>query len=95
MATDGLIEMNSSKFGISLAVPSFRKNRKWGDRIRETFRSQGKQWNDRIAGEVKSLIASNVASSPGNSLGPQGTSAFGALVASLESKLGEIEKSQQ
>lgn len=74
-------------FGVDLTKRTFRNNNKWSDRMRETFLSQGKPWNDQIEKQVKYLVASCVKSSPENALNEHKRSSIDALVASIEEKI--------
>lgn len=80
-----------NKYGVSIQSPKFKGNAKWSDRLRDTFRHQGKPWSDKIEAAVKSDVASLVESSPDRVLSAHKRSCFDALVLELESKLGKIE----
>lgn len=45
------------EFGVSLKDPNFKGNKKWSDRIRDVFLSQGSEWSDRIEKRVKDCVA--------------------------------------
>lgn len=75
------------EFGINLTKKIFRNNKKWSDRMRDTFFSQGKPWNDQIEQQVKYIVASSVKSNPGKSLNAHKRSSIDALILSIEEKL--------
>jgi hypothetical protein len=80
-----------NKFGVNLATtPKFHSSKKWSDRLREAFAQQGKVWDDRIEKEAKRAVAEAVASRPNDALNSHKRSAFDALVASLEARLGRL-----
>lgn len=74
-------------FGMSLDVSQFRSNKKWSERMKDCFLSQGKQWNDRIKIAVKLTVAEAVASSPENALNLHKKSSFDGLVKALVNRL--------
>jgi hypothetical protein len=78
----------SKEYGISLQNPRFRTSGKWSDRMRETFRNQGKTWNDSLEADVKLRVADLIAKQPGSALKAHKRSSFDALVKTLEGKLG-------
>lgn len=58
------IEEVLSEFGVDLNVVEFRGNKKWSDRVSDCFRSQGKQWNDKMEKRVKLCVATAIPSDP-------------------------------
>ena len=40
----------------------FRGNKKWSERMKNTFLSQGSQWNDEVEEKVKYIIAQTIPS---------------------------------
>lgn len=75
-------------YGIHLNVPQFRHNRrKWSDRMKDTFLSQGKRWNDRIKREVKTLVADTISTQGISCLHTDRRGSIDALVRGLESRL--------
>jgi hypothetical protein len=76
------------EYGVNLDCPDFRSNRKWSDRVRQAFLSQGKQWNNGIEARVKYSVANCVKRNPGNALNPHKRGAIDALITSLEAMIG-------
>jgi putative ATP-dependent endonuclease of the OLD family len=79
-----------AKYGVSLASPKFKGNKKWSQRMRETFGHQGKLWTTSEA-EVKRDIAELVAKSPEIALNAHKKSSVEALVGTLEKLLTSIK----
>ncbi len=48
------------EFGISLEAPNFKGNKKWSDRVRDVFLSQGSEWSDKIEKRVKVCVATAI-----------------------------------
>jgi len=78
------------EYGVNLNVSSFKKNKKWSDRIKELFRNQGKPFNDDIKSKLKAEIAGIVLRNPAAALNPHKRSSFDALVKGLEVKLAKL-----
>src|ERR1700730_16668646 len=57
-----------NKYHVSLQSPKFKGKGKWSDRMRETFQTQGKHWDDRLESEVKHAVAEAIAAEPGKAL---------------------------
>jgi len=72
------------EFGVTLDVSEFRSNGKWSDRIASCFRSQGKQWGDRIEKKVKFIVANIVPADASVTLNPYKRTSIDALVAAVE-----------
>jgi putative ATP-dependent endonuclease of the OLD family len=83
------------KHGASTASPKFKGGGKWSDRLRETFRHQGKQWDDQVEAKVKTDVAELVQANPAAALNPHKRSAFNALVGALTSKIKTIAISKK
>lgn len=77
-----------NKYGVALS-PEFKSANKWSDRMAAVFKRQGKPWTDKIEKEVKAMVAANVAADPANALLGSCRASFDALLAALESRLGE------
>jgi predicted ATPase len=86
-------EMVQRAYLVSLLVPEFKTASKWSERMHKAFRRQGKQWNDRIEGEVKRRISELVAESPDRALLPVRKPLVDALIGSLEARLQEVADS--
>ena len=82
--------MLQNKYGVSTASPKFKGNLKWSDRLRSTFRHQGKVWSDQVEARVKTDVAELVEANPASALNPHKRSSFDALVDALKAKLGSI-----
>ena len=82
-------ELLLNKYRVSLDSPKFRSRRKWSDRMRDTFKHCGKQWNDRVESEVKSAVAQAVAAQPGAALNTHHKGSFDSLIAALERRIQE------
>jgi hypothetical protein len=78
------------RYGVRLDGPGFRNARKWTVRMRDTFRRQGKPWNDQIEAEVKLAVAHAVAGSPDSALNDARREAFDGLVESVVRGLGRV-----
>lgn len=85
----GVIE---NTYAVILNVPAFRSNKKWSDRLKETFLSQGKQWNDRVKADVKALVAKAVAAGATAALNPHKRGSFDGLVNALEKRLAALHQ---
>jgi hypothetical protein len=83
-------QMVKNVYRVDLDVPAFRTKEKWSKRVRNVFRQQGKQWNERIEADLKTRIASLIAADPASALNEHKRSAYDALVVALEEKLNEI-----
>ncbi|NVD35840.1 ATP-dependent nuclease [Marinobacter lutaoensis] len=73
-----------NEFGVSLKSASFKSNRKWSDRLKETFMDQGKPWNEGILRRAKNTVASEVSKKPQSSLNEHKRNSVDALVVALE-----------
>lgn len=79
-------EMIRDKYEVGLDRSSFRNNNKWSNRMRDTFLSQGKQWNEKFEEILKGEIAEIIAQNPEQALNPHKRSSIDALVAALENR---------
>lgn len=73
-----------NEFGVNLKSASFKSNRKWSDRLKETFMDQGKPWNEGILRRAKNTVASEVSKKPQSSLNEHKRNSVDALVVALE-----------
>jgi len=81
-----------SNFGVDLDVKEFKNGKlKWSDRVEASFRSQGKNWDDRVKLAVKMAVGSQVSLNPGGALHPQRATSVVALMAELERRLAGID----
>lgn len=76
-----------TEFSIVLNTAKFKNNVIWSNRMRETFLSQGKNWNDSDEAKIKYFIAQIINQNPHKSLNEHKKSSFDALVKSLENKI--------
>jgi len=72
------------KFGVSLNVKQFKGREKWSNRVRATFLSQGKHWDDYIQKLAKDLVVKCVEQKPKQSLNTHKRGSVDSLVQSLE-----------
>jgi hypothetical protein len=72
---------------VSLRHPKFGGAAKWSDRMRDSFRAQGKPWNQATENQVKKEVAHLVAQNPDKSLNPHLRGPFDSLVNTLEKKI--------
>ena len=80
------------KFGVDLSVSrSFRGSAKWSDRIKDTFKTNGKLWNYKVESDVKYCVASCVEKNPQASLSEHKRSSIDALISSLKIMTGVNE----
>jgi len=81
--------MIDKAYGVELGSVPFRSSGKWSDRMRDSFRKQGKLWNDRVKNDLKRKIALLVADDPGNALQKRNRGSLDALIRALEKRLAE------
>lgn len=82
--------MLQNKYGVSILSPKFRGNGKWSQRLKETFRSQGKTWSSQIESKIKADVSELVSANPQNALNQHKRTSFDALVKALERKIETI-----
>ena len=76
------------EYGVHLDVPKFRHSKqKWSDRMKDTFSSQGKRWDERIKRETKTLVADVVSERGIGCLQTHRRGSIEALVNALEARL--------
>lgn len=80
-------DMLEGDYGVRLLPRTFRTSEKWSDRVRETFKSQGKMWNDRVESEVTLRIAHLVARTPTAALNAAHQKVLDSLIKSVEGRL--------
>lgn len=75
-------------FSVNLSGSKLRGNKKWSDRIKQAFNSQGQTWNDQIEEKVKMLVAEAVLETKvAKVLNPHKRGSIDALAESLEKML--------
>jgi len=87
-------KMLQNKYGVSTMAPQFKGNRKWSDRMHETFKNQGKTWSDGIEKKVKRDLAKLVVENPAAALNEHHRGTIDALLAALENKLNALKQSK-
>lgn len=80
------------KFGVKIECPEFKNNKKWSDRMKDVFLSQGAIWNDTVKKQLKYLIAENLPNSIDEILITQKAGFIDGLINITESML-ETENS--
>lgn len=88
LAPDSYKQKILEDYGVNLDCPEFRGNKKWSDRVRQAFLTQGKPWNNGVESRVKHTVANCVKNKPENALNPYKRSPIDALVVSLETMVG-------
>lgn len=81
-------DLVQNKYRVLLGA-TFRSNKKWSVRMRETFKQQGKTWSERVEGEIKLAIAEKVHQSPKDALHQQHAGPIDSLIFGLEQRLAE------
>jgi len=87
--------MLQNRYGVSTQSPKFKGNAKWSERLRATFKHQGKTWSDQIEAEVKANVATLVETNPATALCIHKRGGFDALMQALEAKLVTIAASKK
>lgn len=73
-------------FGVDLGI-GFRSSKKWAVRIKNSFHSNAKPFDDDVEKEVKALVAKCIANSPSNSLCQHKGNAIIQLISSVENMI--------
>jgi putative ATP-dependent endonuclease of the OLD family len=73
-------------YGVDVRSDAFKGRGKWSERLGNTFKQQGKPWNERVKKEVKARVAEVVGTSE-KALVPQRRTAFDALVRTITALL--------
>lgn len=82
-------------FGVTVDCKDFKGNKKWSDRMRECFYSQGSPWNDTIEKQVKWSIANTLPDSIEEILIEQKSGFIDGLINIIESSLlKDVSKEQ-
>ena len=73
-------------YGITLSGAAYNQsaNKKWSDKMKTCFLSQGKSWNEKIEQELKSLVSDLVTMNPALAINTNHRSSIDALVRALE-----------
>jgi len=78
---------DTTKFGVNINVATFRTNKKWSERMKDTFLSQGKRWTDETEKQVKMIVANSIPTNQDIALNQHKRSSFDALITSIENLL--------
>ena len=87
---DFYIEAIRNKFSVDLGVTSFRNSKKWSDRVKAVFLSQGQRWTDTVEKKVKMEVAKLIPVEDADSvLDEYKRGSIDALVNALENMLSQ------
>lgn len=75
------------EFGVNIDVSEFKGKKKWSDRLRECFLSQGKPWNNDVEQQVKFCVAKAIPCDPEISFNVKKRSCIDALVVAVEAMI--------
>lgn len=78
------------EYAVNINCPQFKTNKKWSDRIKNCFHSQGKPWNDNIEAQVKNTVARGIITDLPNCLNQYKKGSIDALVTSVENMLDRM-----
>lgn len=84
---DFYIDAIKEHYAVDLNVPSFRGDKKWSERMKDTFCSQGQRWTDTIEKKVKLLVAEMIPEDASGVLCIHKRGSIDALIQTLESML--------
>jgi predicted ATP-dependent endonuclease of OLD family len=73
------------EYGVDLSSPKFKSNQKWSNRMKNVFNHQGKQWDEDIEKEIKTIVAESIALNPTTALNSHKSNSIDSLVNNLES----------
>ena len=88
-------EVIKNEFSVDINRQQFKGNKKWSERMKNTFLSQGSQWNDEVEEKVKYIIAQTIPSkiTESNDILISAKSGFlNGLVTALETMLDKETK---
>ena len=74
-------------FGVDLRQAAFKSNKKWSDRVKNSFLNDGKRWNDNVESQVKYAVANAVEANPKDALNPHKRNSIDALIRNIETHL--------
>ena len=87
---DFYIEAIRNKFSVDLGVTSFRNSKKWSDRVKTVFLSQGQRWTDAVEKKVKMEVTKLIPVEDADSvLDEHKRGSIDALVNALENMLSQ------
>ncbi len=87
--------MIENKYGVTVSSSKFKGNKNWAHRLQQTFKSQGKLWDQRLEKDIKMAIAGLVEENPASALNSNKTGPIDALVRGLEGKLKLISEGKK
>ncbi|MEC4086248.1 ATP-dependent nuclease [Myroides odoratimimus] len=79
-----------TEYGVNIKVPEFRGNKKWSDRMKNVFLSQGKRWSDKIKENVKTVIANSISNDLENAIKPSNKNIILSLIQNLEKMISKV-----
>lgn len=85
------IQAIEEKFAVDMKKSIFRGNKKWSDRVKDTFIANGVRWGDRIEESVKLEVAQKIAATDNinDILIPQKSGFIDGLIISIETMIKE------
>ena len=87
---DFYIEAIRNKFSVDLGVTSFRNSKKWSDRVKTVFLSQGQRWTEAVEKKVKMEVTKLIPVEDADSvLDEHKRGSIDALVNALENMLSQ------
>jgi len=86
-------EYLKNHYRVVLSSSKFRSNKKWSERMKETFKQLGKNWDD-FEKEIKLKIAEFINNEPEKALNKNSISIIDGLIMNLEMRLEEINKTK-
>lgn len=75
-------------FGVDIHVGEFRANKKWSERIKACFQSQGKPFDKKIKQKVKDVVSDCIVNNPGGALCQHKRSSIDSLSKAIEDLIG-------
>ena len=82
-------EIISEQFSVDISHNAFRGNEKWSDRLKNTFLSQGTQYNETTEKKIKLLVAEAIPTNLADVLNEHKRGSIDALVSALEAMIRE------
>ena len=73
-----------SRFGVDLTIHNCKGNTKWSDKVKASFKLQGKLWDASIEAEVKKLVAQCVSRQPRRAISEHKGHSIDALINSID-----------
>ena len=77
-----------NKYGVNIVVKEFKNNKKWSERMKDVFITQGQIWNEKIEKELKTIVANNIEEKFSNTdLIPEKSKTIQALIEKIEENM--------